>query len=68
MYRSRFSCFDVVAPSPALVAELVLSSAFLDTVFVAACDDVRCFIRLDSLATDAETVGPVGSVGPLWRG
>ncbi len=56
MYRSRFSCFDVVAPSPALVAELVL----LDTVFVAACDDVRCFIRLDSLATDAETVGPVG--------
>ncbi len=48
MYQSSFSCFDVVAPSPALVAEFMLS-AFLATIFVAACDDVRCFIRLELL-------------------
>ncbi len=54
MYQSSFSCFDVVAPSPALVAGLTLSIAFLATIFVAACDDVRCFIRLELLATDAE--------------
>ncbi len=52
MYQSSFSRFDVVAPSP-LVAELTLS-AFLATIFVAACDDVRCFIRLELLATDVE--------------
>ncbi len=50
MNQSSFSCFDVVAP---LVAELTLS-AFLATIFVAACDDVRCFIRLELLATDGE--------------
>ncbi len=44
---------DVVALSPALVAELTLS-AFLATIFLAACDDVRCFIRLEWLATEAE--------------
>ncbi len=54
MYQSSFSCFDVVAPSPPLVAELTLSPAFFATIFVAACDDVRCFIRLELLATDAE--------------
>ncbi len=54
MYQSSFSCFDVVAPSPPLVAELTLSPEFLATIFVAACDDVRCFFRLELLATDAE--------------
>ncbi len=53
MYQSSFSCFDVMAPSPPLVAGLMLS-AFLATIFVAACDDVRCFIRLELLATDTE--------------
>ncbi len=54
MYKSSFSCFDVVAPSPPLVAELTLSPAFLATIFVAACDDLKCFFILELLATDAE--------------
>ncbi len=53
MYQSSFSCFHVVAPSPPLVAELT-SPAFLATVFVAACDNVRCFFRLELIPTDAE--------------
>ncbi len=43
-----------MAPSPPLVAELTLSPAFFATIFVAACDDVKCFIRLELLATDSE--------------
>ncbi len=54
MYQSSFSCFDVMTPSSPLVAELMLSPAFLATIFVTACDDVRYFIRLELLATDAE--------------
>ncbi len=54
MYQSSFSCFDVMAPSPPLVAELTLSPVFLATIFVVACDNVRCFFRLEVLATDVE--------------
>ncbi len=54
MYQSSFSCFDDMAPSSPLVAELTLSPAFLATICVMACDDVRYFIRLELLATDAE--------------
>ncbi len=43
-----------MAPSPPLVEELTLSPAFLATIFVVARDDVRCFFRLELLATDME--------------
>ncbi len=43
-----------MALSPPLVTELTLSPAFLATIFVAACDDVRCLIRLELLAIGAE--------------
>ncbi len=42
-----------MAPSPPLVEKLTLS-AFLATIFVVACHDVRSFFRLELIATDAE--------------